>query len=161
MIYLLDANVFMEAAQLYYSFDLTPGFWNWLEGPLLRGRVASIEAVRAEIVRGEGDLVTWAAGMPSGFWQADTADSIANARTLVQWARDPARPCNEAAVAEFASSADLRLIAIAMAIRGAVVTREVSAPRAKKRVKIPDVCAAFGVTSVTPFEAYRALGMRL
>ena len=29
--YLLDTNVFIEAKNRYYSFDLAPGFWEWLE----------------------------------------------------------------------------------------------------------------------------------
>lgn len=161
MIHLLDSNAFMEAARHYYSFDLAPGFWNWLESPSLRGSLASVEAVRDEILNGHGDLVTWARRLPGEFWESDTPDSLNNAGSLVQWAREPERPYNQAAVAEFAGSADLRLIALAMQLGGRVVTREVSQPRAKKKVKIPDVCSAFGVSCVSPFEAYRALGMRL
>lgn len=29
--YLLDANVFIEAKNRYYGFDLAPGFWDWLD----------------------------------------------------------------------------------------------------------------------------------
>jgi hypothetical protein len=56
MIYLLDANAFMEASRLYYSFDMVPAFWTWLQGGASSGRVASIEAVRREIVRARGNL---------------------------------------------------------------------------------------------------------
>ncbi|MCQ3804422.1 MAG: DUF4411 family protein [bacterium] len=28
---LLDANVFIQAKHSYYSFDLVPAFWSWLQ----------------------------------------------------------------------------------------------------------------------------------
>ena len=30
MAYLLDANVFIQAKNLYYGFDFCPAFWDWL-----------------------------------------------------------------------------------------------------------------------------------
>jgi hypothetical protein len=161
MIYLLDANAFMEAARLYYGFDMAPGFWTWLQGDPLSGRVGSIQAVRGEILSGEGDLVEWTRAMPSEFWLADSDASLANMRRLAEWASHSDRTYGQAAVSEFMSSADMRLIALAMAEDGVVATREVPAPRSQKKVKIPDVCDAFGVACVTPFDTYRSLGMRL
>lgn len=29
--FLLDANVFIEAKNRYYGFDICPGFWRWLD----------------------------------------------------------------------------------------------------------------------------------
>ncbi|MEY7974611.1 DUF4411 family protein [Saccharomonospora xinjiangensis] len=161
MIYLLDANAFMEAARLYYGFDMTPGFWEWLQDPTLSGRVGSVTAVRDEILNGDGELVRWARALPQEFWLADSYESIANMSRLAAWASDSERTYGQAAVSEFMSSADLKLIALAMAKGGVVVTREVPAPRSKKKVKIPDACAAFAVRCVTPFDAYRLLGMKL
>ena len=42
MIYLLDANVFIQAKNLHYGFDFCPAFWDWLiaenaAGKVLRG----------------------------------------------------------------------------------------------------------------------------
>ena len=31
MAYLLDTNIFIQAKNEYYGFDLCPGFWDWLE----------------------------------------------------------------------------------------------------------------------------------
>ncbi|MBF0147506.1 MAG: DUF4411 family protein [Magnetococcales bacterium] len=28
--YLLDSNVFIEAKNRYYAFDICPGFWEWM-----------------------------------------------------------------------------------------------------------------------------------
>ncbi|WP_154663661.1 DUF4411 family protein [Saccharomonospora iraqiensis] len=159
--YLLDANAFMEAARLYYGFDFAPGFWDWLEDPILGGRVGSVAAVRTEILAGKGELVDWANKLPAEFWLEDSADSLDNLARLATWANDKDRPYGQAAVSDFMASADIRIIALAMAVGGVVVTREVPAPQSKTRVKIPDVCRAFEVPYETPFEVYRQLGMKL
>ncbi len=159
--HLLDANAFMEANRLYYAFDIAPGFWTWLGDPALAGQVASIDAVKDEIKAGTGDLVDWARALPGNFWIADSAGSLAAMTELAAWAADPARLFRQDAVDEFLGSADLRLIAQAMATGAAVVTREQPAPDSKKKIKIPDACNAFGVSWTDPFSLYRALGMRL
>jgi len=161
--HLLDSNTFMEAQRTYYPIDLTPGFWDWLIMAHESGDLASVKAVYDEIADGKPDdeLVKWAKSTPSSFWLADTAESLAAVTTIGEWATDPARPYNDAAKAEFMDSADLRLIAQANVLKATVVSRETSAPDAKKRVKIPDVCAAFGVACSQPFPVYRQLGMKL
>ncbi|HET6627264.1 MAG TPA: DUF4411 family protein [Nocardioidaceae bacterium] len=88
----------------------------------------------------------------------DNARSLAAVTELAAWAADPACLFRQDAVDEFLGSADLRLIAHAMAT-GA--TREQPAPHSKKKMKMPDACNAFGVTWTDPFSLYRTLGMRL
>jgi hypothetical protein len=41
------------------------------------------------------------------------------------------------------------------------VTREQAAPELRRRIKIPDVCDAFGVKCMDPFRLYRELGLQL
>jgi uncharacterized protein DUF4411 len=31
MAYLLDTDVFIQAKNLHYAFDVCPGFWSWLD----------------------------------------------------------------------------------------------------------------------------------
>ena len=47
--YLLDANVFIEAAKRYYAFDIAPSFWRELGCKAQEGMVLSIDRVNAEI----------------------------------------------------------------------------------------------------------------
>jgi hypothetical protein len=159
--YLLDANAFMEANRLYYAFDIAPGFWTWLAHPDLAGQLGSVDAIKNEITAGTGTLVNWATTLPRTFWRSDDEAVVTAMTQLAAWAADPARNYRQSAVDEFLDSADLNLIAHAIASRGIVVTRETSAPDAKKKIKIPDACAAFGVGWSDPFSAYRALHMRL
>ena len=74
MVYLLDANVFMQAKNLYYGLDFCPAFWDWLIASNAAGRVFSIEKIGDEIEAGGDALATWAAQRgPSFFLQPDSA----------------------------------------------------------------------------------------
>jgi hypothetical protein len=159
--FLFDSNTFMEAARLYYSFDLAPGFWDWLVSDPMREHIASVESVKDEITNGTGVLVDWANNAPADFWRPITAATLDEAMALSEWASDPARNFTQAAVDEFLSSGDYWLIAEAMATGLTVVTREVSAPDSRKRIKIPDACNAFGVQCAQPWPVYQQLGLKL
>lgn len=160
--HLLDANAFMEAGRLYYSFRIAPGYWDWLVNKFQSGEIASVKAVYDEITAGSGDLVTWAKNpVLKNFWLPDTDESIAATGGLATWAAHPDRPFKQSAVDEFMDSADLRLAAQAKAIGATVVTRETPDPNCKKRVKLPDAAHAVGVTCLQPFPAYEALGLKL
>ena len=160
--YLIDSNAFMEASRLYYSFRLAPGYWEWLAQQFEAGEMASVEAVYDEITRGSGELTIWAKNPAhKQFWLPDTSDSLAAIATLATWAAHPDRGFKQSAVDEFMSSADLRLLAQASVLGATVVTREISDPRCKKRVKLPDAAMAVGVRCVQPFIAYEELGLTL
>lgn len=162
MTHLFDSNSFMEAARLYYHPDVAPGYWEWLVSDPMRQHIASVPAVYEEITTGEGELVDWAKETaPDDFWRPITADTLRAAGELSAWAADPARTYKQAAVDEFLDSCDYWLIAEAKASGLTVVTREVSEPNSRKKVKIPDVCRAFGIDCAQPFPVYQLLGLRL
>ena len=48
MKYLLDANVFIEAHQRYYAFNLCPGFWKSLIWHHKQNRIYSIDRIELE-----------------------------------------------------------------------------------------------------------------
>jgi hypothetical protein len=60
--YVLDANVFIEAARRYYAFDIAPAFWQALINFASSGRVISIDRVKAELDRGNDELTEWVDG---------------------------------------------------------------------------------------------------
>ena len=68
MAYLLDANVFIQAENLYYGLDFCPAFWEWLIARNAAGLVFSIERVGDEIEAGADDLAKWAAARGPGFF---------------------------------------------------------------------------------------------
>lgn len=58
-VYVLDANVFIEASRRYYAFDLAPGFWSSLIHHANSGRIKSIDRIKQELERGKDDLTEW------------------------------------------------------------------------------------------------------
>jgi hypothetical protein len=68
MPYLLDANVFIQAKNLYYGLDFCPAFWEWLINSNADEAVFSIEKVGDEIVAGGDELATWAAARGPRFF---------------------------------------------------------------------------------------------
>ena len=53
LMYLVDANVLMEAKHRYYAFDIAPGFWTWLDLAHGQGAACSIDSVCEELLRGD------------------------------------------------------------------------------------------------------------
>lgn len=160
--YLLDANVFIEAKRFYYSFQIAPGYWEWLFAKFKSKEFASVRAVYDELSSGDDELSSWVKTAElREFWLPDTADSLSAMTELASWAAHPDRQYKGAAVDEFMSSADFRLAAQGKALGAVVVTRETSDPGSRRRVKLPDAAAHLGVRSVQPFEIYERLGLRL
>lgn len=158
--YLLDSNVFIEAKNRYYPFDVVPGFWDWIEAAQQTSSVYIIEAVRDELVDANDDLSTWIKAMPAPFILPSTGISIDILRSLSAWASSSGQ-YSAAAVAEFLSIADYFLVAHARTISATVVTNELPAPAARRRIKIPDACNALGVSYLSPFQMMRAERVRL
>ncbi len=69
--FLIDANILIEAKNRYYAFDLAPGFWDWLEGAYRQDLVCSIEAVRDELLQGNDELAEWTRANPGLFRAID------------------------------------------------------------------------------------------
>ncbi len=160
--FLLDANVFIQASRLYYAPDIAPTFWEWLREQHEKGNIASIARIRDEIDdgKGPGHLKDWAASLPTSFWirpDAHTPDAMAR---LSAWTMHRDRPYMQAARAAFFNAADYYLVAQALGLGHEVVTFEQPRPEAKKRVLIPDACKALGVPYREAFGLYRQLGLR-
>lgn len=159
--YLLDTNVFITAKNKYYGTDFVPGFWDWIEQDFTNNGLRSIDAVRQELVAQEDSLSAWTQRMPDSFWLDETDTDIPSLRTIAAWAMTGDSRFKQQARTDFLNTADYRLIAQAHAGQHTIVTHEVAQPDGKKIIKIPDVCAAFGIESREPFELFRELGLKL
>lgn len=160
--YLLDANVFIEAKRRYYAFDICPGFWDSLVLHHSSGRIGSIDRVqRIELEKGKDDLTTWVeSALPEAFFAAtDDEDVLRWYGEIIAWVQNHPQFFPEAKT-EFAGSVDGWLIAYAKAKPVTLVTHEVLAPDARKKVPIPNVCEAFEVRYVDTFQMLRALETR-
>lgn len=160
--YVLDANVFIEAARRYYAFDLAPGFWQKIAHYASTGIIKSIDRVKQELERGKDDLAQWVSkgGFGAGFASTGDPAVIDSYGQVMGWVQ--AQPQFLAgAKANFAKGADGWLVAYAIAEAGIVVTQEVLDPNVKNRVKIPNVCEVFGVQYLDTFKMLRDLGVKL
>lgn len=159
VLYVLDANVLMEAHRRYYAFDLCPGFWECLEHYCGEGCVVSLDRVRDEVQDGDA-LADWVASAPEAFF-VSTADPevVRLYQDIMAWVHSQPQFL-EAAKARFARGADGWLIAYAGARGATLVTHEKFESNAKRTVPMPNVCRQFGVAYCDAFAMLRALEVR-
>jgi hypothetical protein len=151
MAYLLDANVFIQAKNLHYGFDFCPAFWDWIDREHRADRVTSVAAVGDELIAGNDELADWADDRADLFLDLDQLTLPALAR-VAEWAQ--VQDFEPAAVNAFMQDADYYLIAYAMAHGYTVVTHEKPA-NSRKKIKIPTVCIALGISHMTPYAMLR------
>jgi hypothetical protein len=59
MIYLLDANVLIDAARDYYPIEMVPEFWDWLENQGAAGTVKMPQEIVEEVCAGRDGASDW------------------------------------------------------------------------------------------------------
>lgn len=160
-VFVLDANVFMEASRRYYAFDLAPAFWDALVLHSQSGRIESIDLIQKELERGNDHLARWVNEffLPA-FVSTDENSVITSYGTIINWV-NAQKQFFDAAKAEFAKSPDGWLIAYAKTKNRTIVTHEVINPDIKRKVPIPNACEHFSVTYIDTFEMMRQLKIQL
>lgn len=158
--YVLDANVFIQAKRRFYPFDVVPGYWEALRWHRAAGRVCSIDRVGNELERGGDALWAWARDTFGQTGFAESAGCAAEYGQMAAWVQAQAQ-FTSAAKSEFLSVADGWLAAYAKEQDRVLVTLEEHKPDAKAKVPLVNVCMAFGVETITPFEMLRRLGIQL
>ena len=160
--YVVDSDVFITAKNLYYSFDICPGFWKSVVHHHLAGRVFSVDRARSELLAGhpKEDLVQWVKEeVPDGFFvPSDIAEVMLAYTDVMMWVQRHPRYFDYAK-AKFATGADGWLVAYARVHGAIVVTNEQSAPESRREIKLPDVCDQFEVKHENTFAMLRALSV--
>lgn len=160
-IYLLDANIFVQASRRYYAFDIAPTFWEKLIEHAVGGRIRSIDRVQTELVRGNDDLASWAEKEFSTYFERTDRNEIVEVyQAIISWVQQHPQ-FHDSAKANFASGADGWLIACAKVQNYIIVTQEQFNPQIKRKVPIPNVCDEFSVATIDTFTMLRALEIRL
>lgn len=160
--YVLDANVFIEAKNRYYAFEIAPGFWAALRDLSANGRICSIDKVIVDIKKQKDELSDWASHAPGDAFRSTNAKEVVESYAELQrWASGMEQYTSDAK-ATFASqlNSDAYVIAFAHAHDVVVVTQEASAKDARRRIKIPDACDALGVDCIDLFQMLRNLGVQ-
>ncbi len=161
--FLVDSDVFITAKNAYYDFGICPGFWEGVIRQHEKGRVFSVDRVRNELLAGrkDDDLVQWVTNdlPPSFFLDVESGDVPNRYTEIMVWSqRHPAY--FDYAKAKFATGADGWLVAYARVHDAIVVTNEARAPDSKSDIKLPDVCAQFGVPVMNTFSMLKELAVR-
>jgi hypothetical protein len=155
-LYLLDANVLIQAHEDYYPVDRIPQFWAWLLEMATRNLIKVPRVIFDEVAPPAGPLADWVR-------QREVRDlmilrePIARARVTHVLVHGYAPDLTDVEIEKIAK--DPFLVAAAMAAPDRiVVTREVSKPkRQRANRKVPDICNVFGVPVITDFQLYRVL----
>jgi predicted nucleic acid-binding protein len=158
-LYVLDANVFIEAHRRYYAFDICSGFWDCLLHHHDEKAIISIDRVRDELLTGDA-LEDWMTDTAPDELFASTAEAKVTRHfaAMMTWVQSQTQFKKEAKT-EFARVADGWLAAYAKAHNRVVVTHEEYAREARKRVPLPNVCKQFGIDYVDTFAMLRSLGV--
>ncbi|MRJ45693.1 DUF4411 family protein [Idiomarina loihiensis] len=154
MIYLLDANSFIQAKNLHYRMEVVPGFWEWLLKVHETADIRSIDHVYDELTKSNNDpdeLHKWSTAHKAFFKDSTSIQiqqiygDIAN--------HVAAHPVySQAEVQRFLGGADPWLIAAARALGGIIVTHEVIVPETSRKVKIPNIAREFDVEWMDVFD---------
>jgi hypothetical protein len=151
LIYLLDANVYIEAKNRYYRMTVCPGFWDWMDLQFESGQAVSIRMVFDELSKNGDALSEWVKVRQHHFTQADDEKTQEVFSEIVQFVVDHPE-YTEPHTNNFLAVADPWLIAKAKTSGATVVTHEVLAPSGSKKVKIPNICREFNVDFCNTFD---------
>ena len=149
-VYLIDANIFIEANNRYYGLNFCPAFWDWLIIQNKAGKVASVEKVAEELL--DEKIKTWAEARGASFFLAPDGVVLDKLQIVSNWVKERYLESDERQ--KFLEGADYWLIAHALAHSHTVVTQE-RASDSPKRPKIPTVCDGLGVNCIDLYEMLR------
>lgn len=157
MLYLLDANVLIDANRDYYPMSRVPEFWEWLLHQADEGTVKLPQEIFAEPKSGSDQLAKWLKRGNDGaaLLLREEVDVDLVRRVLDEgYARD----LTDEEILKVGNDPFLIAYALADPENRRVVTTEASKPstqRANRRV--PDVCSQLGVKSINTFQFIRDL----
>ncbi len=160
-VFVIDADVFIEAKDRYYAFDIAPVFWDTLIAQVSQGRIRSIDRIKKQLEDGNDELTNWISrgNLNDAFCSSEQVDVIASYREIMEWVQNNTQ-FKSAARAAYANDPDAWLIAFAMAKHNVVVTQEEFVAQVQRRVPIPNVCRQFNIEYMDTFAMLRALGVK-
>lgn len=156
--FVLDANVFISANNMYYAPDLCAEFWRRLADCNGAGTVFSTDKVYEELMRHEDELYAWSRANGSMFVSTRDDQMERVYAEMTEWVKSER---HAEALEEFSGAADGWLAACASVTGSTLVTHEQPAPNSLNHVKLPDVCEEFGIPHMNTFGMLRRLGIRL
>jgi len=161
MLYLLDANIFIQAQNLHYSMDFCPAFWDFLKQEAAKTMLASTDMVYDEL-KSYGDEVSfWVEEQHEEIFTISSEDQEIQTKFVEVADYVSKHPLYKPSEKDrFLDGADPWLIATASVMGTTIVTHEALAPPNTTKVKIPNIAKEFGVNYCNPYEMIRGLGAK-
>ncbi len=159
MLYLLDANVLIDANRDYYPLGRVPEFWEWLVDRATKQQVKIPLEVYEEILAGrDDDLTRWLKDNRDALLLDENVDEMLVAQvTELGYGPD----LSEEEVERIGRDPFLIAYALGKPAQRTVVTTEVSKPRKKRANRhIPDVCDDLGVFCRNTYQFIDVLDFR-
>jgi hypothetical protein len=164
--FLIDANSLIRPAHAYYPFDFAPSFWQQLYPKISLDKVAVLDKVRDEILKGTDILTTWVSSLPDEAILSTNDAQILPVYTEVLTFIQQSDQYSDAALRHWSQLdvADPWLIAAAKAYNYTILSFEQSAGRITTRSnnpKLPDIARHFQVPYTSLFDMMRQENFRL
>lgn len=157
--YLLDANVFIEAKDRYYRMSTFSGYWDWLDTQFQSGELCSIEMVYDEVSKSDDNFSSWIKSRREYFLNVDDAETQSVFTNIAQSVMENS-VYKDTEKAKFLGVADPFLIAKAKTLDAVIVTHEVLVPENSTKVKIPNICRSFDIKHLNTFELLELLNAK-
>ncbi len=105
--YVLDSDVFINAKNRHYGFDIVPPPWEWLDQAHEAGRIFTVQACADEVMAVAEELADWMSTRRATMALVPGSDDAAALQAVSAWAvgepqtghrrarHDPARPCGQ------------------------------------------------------------------
>ena len=174
MLYLLDANIYIQAQGSYYDMEFCPGFWEFLDQATIVKQLASIKEIQTELKqptppkakagekqKEEDKLSVWVKERDHHFQDnTDPKTQECFAEIVERLMSQP--HLNVTSRDAFLDCADPWIIAKAMALASegvevCIVTHEKKVPNNSTKVKVPNVCEYFGIAYTDCFTLLRSI----
>lgn len=156
LLYLLDANVLIDAARDYYQIDRVPEFWSWLVRMGTRDQVKVPQEIYDEIMKGKDDLKEWLRENKNALLLDEIPGMV---DSVIE--RGYAADLKDDDIEKIGADAFLIAYAFVDHQRRCVVTTEHSKPRRTRANRhIPDVCADLDIRCINTFDLIRVLDFR-
>jgi Domain of unknown function (DUF4411) len=162
VLYLLDANILITAANTYYGIGRVPEFWSWLQHQAASGLVKIPIEMYEEVLEGrkeDDELLDWVKNDDNR--AALVLDEMSNpelVRRVV--AEGYANDLTDDEVEKIGRDPFLIAYAFGNGER-CIVTTKVSKPKKQRHNRhVPDVCQSLKVLSCGPWELNEKLGFK-
>lgn len=155
LLYLLDANVLIDANRDYYPITRVPEFWEWLLHQAALERIAVPLEIHEELTDGSDVLSEWMRDHREVLvLQESVREELVAEVTSVGYADD----LDDEEIEKLGRDPFLIAYALADRARRCVVTTEASRPKRDRANRhIPDVCRSLGVRCRNTFQLLREL----